>query len=238
MPTSFTHAMEFDAGSDGVDLGSPAALDDLSEFTLGLLVWWDHTSGIRLISKSNSDGTQGWTSQLTTGSGSVFWSRQRDTIPQGRGFNAAIPASAWRWVFIRMANDALFTGRIGVYGSALSAPGYNSSAVGSGTYTSDASLNWRLGQQNGSNASRVARIAFVGVWSGLLTDGTIDNYAADMDGNGGLTAALEYLKPVASDTASITGGKSLLAGSYSGVTLVDGPDPASSGSPFRAYFNG
>jgi hypothetical protein len=237
MPTTFTHAIEMDAGSDGVNLGSPAALDDLLEFTIGLLVWWDHTSGIRLISKSDSTGAQGWATQAAVGSGNLSLARQRGTTGQSRAVNAAIPVNAWRWVFIRAPNGTDITGRIGAYGAALSVPTYSSTTTGAGAYVSDAALDIRLGQQNGSNASRVMRVAFAGIWSGVLSDGTIDSYAADMDGNGGLTAALDYIKPLASDTSSITGGKGLLTGSYSGATLVAGPDGSGGPTPaFKAYY--
>jgi hypothetical protein len=70
-------------------------------------------------------------------------------------------------------------------------------------------------------------IAFIGYWNTVLADGTIDSYSADMSGNGGLAAAIEYWKWTAADTTSITGGVAATAGTYTSITLGSGPDTSS-----------
>lgn len=68
------------------------------------------------------------------------------------------------------------------------------------------------------------RTAFIGVWNTVLSNPTIQSYAADMSGNGGLAAAVEYWKWTSADTASITGGVAGTVGSYTSIGLTGGPD--------------
>jgi hypothetical protein len=71
------------------------------------------------------------------------------------------------------------------------------------------------------------------MWSGVLTNATIDAYAADMQASGGLTSSIEYFKFKTTDTAGVQGGKIGLGGTYTTVSLVAGPDTSSSVAALR-----
>ena len=236
MPTTYTHAVQITAAGAGgnVNLGSNAAFDNMTAFTVGLLVYSDSavlTAG-RLLSKMAS----GWSVQAAS-STIVDNTWTRTTANNVIRYASSLNNTAkWNWLFVtfdQSNSTTPFTVRSGLYGGTLATRSGAVQTAGSGTFTDDSASSMRLFNADIAGA-RFVPIAFVGVWPSVLSTGTIDSYASDMDGNGGLTAATDYIKFDASMATSATSGKGLMTGTYTNISLVNGPDV--SVAPFRPYY--
>lgn len=240
MPTSYTHAVNFDAINESINAGSASALDNMTAFTVGMLYRATGAGSLgRLISKRNASA--GWSLNASNTSGRLDVSWDRATTDGFALFGGAvILTNDWSWLFVTFDQSNgtnLFSCRLGAYGGALSSITGAGVTVGSGAFTDDATADVRIGADTlVSNSVRPMDVAFVGLWPSVLSTATIDSYAADMSGNGGLTAATDYFKFDGTMTSSATSGKGIFTGTYTGITLGDGPDPAPTGPGFRTYY--
>ena len=218
-PTTYPSAAVFDASTDRINFGS-GTLFDLSTFTTAVLI------------KPAIGGTRGnylgrgssWELNIDPSNGTVY-AKWYGTSTQDDGVGSCITAGSWNWVWVTW-NGTSFGVRTGLYGGTVSTRTVTNNNVGSG-------LNSQVGKTLNAGMDPVSHdglytnnMAFAGIWSGVLSAGTIDSYSANMTASGGLAAAIEYWKWAATDTTSITGGKASTPGTYSSITLNSGPDAA------------
>ena len=226
MATTFPAAVSFDSFSDRVVTASSTAYD-LSTFTVGVLCK-PAVGFLRGCIATRINGSNlGW--QIELDPAPIIYMHWTGTSQKNDSCGSSFTIGAWNWIFLSWNGTRWNKVRSGLYGGTLT---NKTVADDGGGPTLDSVVGQPL-NIGGDTSVRPCDTAFMGVWSGVLSDATIDAYAADMQGSGGLKSAIEYFKFKTTDTAGVQGGKIGLGGSYTNVSLVAGPDTSSSVAALR-----
>lgn len=230
MPTTYPAAVSFDALGDLVTTASTTAYD-VSTFTVGVLCKPETGFSRGIISSRTTSGGAGWYVELDPSAAMyMHWSRDNNIGSKNDSCGSAFTLGAWNWIFFSWNGSRFSRVRSGLYGSTL----VNRTVSDDGGTFNDSVVGQSVFIGGRATTAQPSSVAFMGVWSGVLSDAIIDAYAADMDGNGGTTAAIEYFKFRTADKYGVTGGKLGQVGTYTSVILTAGPDgntyPAAAGS--------
>lgn len=236
MPTPFTAAARIDGNTDQIGLGSAADIDNLTAFTLIALLRADGAVNASAFVNKGAGSSTGWRVAIQqSGRVDCGWTRAT-TNAQSLHAGGMAMDNSWRWLVVRgdQSNGTnVFSVRAGAYGGALSNITASGVSVGSGAWSDDSAANATLGYTGTQSPNRNLEVAFVGLWAGALSDGTIDAYCADM-ADDGITDSIDAIHWTPAMTGSATSAKGVFTGSYSGIVLVDGPDPAVPSGPTPA----
>lgn len=224
MATNYEKAFRTTSATARVNTGT--TVWDAAAWTHIVLVYVDSAGAATgvLVGRNNA-ATAGWEYGFT--SATAMQARWRSTSGSSgdeevNDFTSVYARDGWYWIATRW-DGTQFSVRSGPFLGTLANRTRTRSNTGV-TLSSDTGITLRVGSAGSYHDGAVPKsIAFFGMWNSSLSDGDIDNYCADMTANGGLSSAAEYFKPVAADSASITGPVASTAGSYSSITLVDGP---------------
>lgn len=246
MPTTFTKALELSNATAGVIWGhgsaaTPAALDNMASFTTIELVNLADGLGYKwgLFKGDGADG--GWyhkmVEQFSDNHVRYYSTMARVTGGYARTTYPTFEVGQWGWVATQWDRaGSAFTVYGGPYNGAVAAAVVTANeGDGSGATKSDSDYPLFFGDRDGNgNAPVGTKLAFLGVWAGLLSLATIQSYCADMEATGKATALL-YAKVTETDTvaladksaAALANANDAINATYGGtITLVDGPDIA------------
>lgn len=222
MPTTYTHAIHIPSGGTGRAVAvADAAYDDLSAFTVALLVRFD-ASWDGIVCGKGVLGTSGW--HLNEASTTAFDMVQQRATTQDFQRDGGYPGdNAWHWLFI--AEDRathLYTRAAGPFGGTIADVHRGLAATGAGTVVAEAG-GFRIGGDDTHFSSGVAEYRFAGIASSVLTLVQMQAIASDAVGQAALF--VDYWKPAVGDTTQVSGAKATLpALVYSnGASLVSAP---------------
>lgn len=238
MATTFTKAMYFNSNVARADFGNPSVLNDGSfSYIMGLYLPAGF-SGTNLLNKNDDNANNtGYYVRPTelTGSAYVDTKVARGTTASLYRANPAFTLDAWVWIaFTLDRTTPAFKFYGGAYGGSLSDMSANDIVGGSGAVSSDASFPLRIGSNSNQLTSYPVSVFFLGRWNSVLSLATINSYVSDMDADGKASSVL-YVKPAASDTSAVDTSGNGNNGTWAGtVSIVDGPDTASS-RPLRPW---
>lgn len=141
------NALDFDGGNDYVDVGSPAALDDLPQLSVSAWINADSTASDGAVATKNSPG---WVFWVGSGGYLEFWANfSSGSANRWTGVGLITSGAGWQHVVVTYDGTSNGTGiKFYVDGSETS---YNGSTNGTNPRSSDAADNLRIGsQQSGS----------------------------------------------------------------------------------------
>lgn len=160
------------ATSDNVSFGSAASLDNLSPMTfLCILRATTLTAGRVIVGKQNT-ATAGLRFTVDTTVGTMNLRRQRATTALNYSANT-LPLVTGKWMLAAFTMDMGATPAAHIYRADKDTPiaecGYSASNNGSGTPTSDASYNLRVGNDDRLTVAFQGDIAVVAIFNRVLT---------------------------------------------------------------------
>lgn len=159
-------------GTDKIDCGSPALLDDLAPGPLSFCGWLYVTTaaGGDAIAKTDTSTTRGW-GVVINSSRQFAYSERRVTTNRNR-VTTALSDATWVFFAITVANSLLSTD-IHIYtgeaGGVLAEASYNSGQDGVGAYNTDAADTFCIGNREAANSPFPGRLAEIRIWNSIKT---------------------------------------------------------------------